>query len=79
MTPMTSLNESEPAVHSPARAIVLFTALTAAAVALTLIAAYWHHDGAQAVGYLGGGMFGAALTFLLLSSSQWGRPSQPPR
>ena len=64
---------------SPARVIVLFTALAAAAVVLTLVAAYWHHDGAQAVGYLGGGMFGAALTFLLVSSAQWRRPSQPHR
>jgi hypothetical protein len=31
--------------------------------------------GAEALGYLGGGMFGAALTFLLLSSAQWGRPA----
>jgi hypothetical protein len=57
----------------PGRVVAVFTALTAAAVALTLVAAYWRHDGAQALGYLGGGMFGAALTFLLLSSTPWGR------
>jgi uncharacterized membrane protein required for colicin V production len=73
---MTSLEHAHPQAYSSARVIVLFTALTAAAVALTLIAAYWRNDGAQAVGYLAGGMFGAALTFLLLSSAQWRRPSQ---
>jgi uncharacterized membrane protein required for colicin V production len=55
------------------RVVVVFTALAAAAVALTRVAAYWRHDGAQALGYLGGGMFGAALTFLLLSATPWGR------
>jgi hypothetical protein len=60
--------------QSPGRVTIVFTALTAAAVALTLVAAYWRNDGAQALGYLGGGMFGAALTFFLVSSAQWGGP-----
>ena len=70
---MTSLDQPQRDAHSrsplgdsPGPVIVLFTALTAAAVALTLVAAYWRHAGAEALGYLGGGMFGAALTFLLL-------------
>jgi uncharacterized membrane protein required for colicin V production len=68
---MTSLDRSHPEAQPPGRVIVLFSALTVAAVALTLVAAYWRHDGADALGYLGGGMFGAALTFLLLTSAQW--------
>jgi hypothetical protein len=68
-----------PLGDSPGQVIVLFTTLTAAAVLLTLIAAYWRHDGADALGYLGGGMFGAALTFLLLSSARWGEHSKPNR
>jgi hypothetical protein len=83
---MTSLDQSQreacspgPLHGSPGRVIVLFTAITAAAVALTLVAAYWRHEGAEALGYLGGGMFGAALTFLLLSSAQLSRPSRPHR
>ena len=76
---MTSLDQSQRQGQSPGRVIVLFTALTAAAVTLTLVAAYWRHDGADALGYLGGGMFGAALTFLLLSSAQWRGPSRPHR
>jgi hypothetical protein len=76
---MTSLDQSQRQGQSPGRVIVLFTALTAAAVALTLVAAYWRHDGADALGYLGGGMFGAALTFLLLSSAQWRGSSRPHR
>jgi uncharacterized membrane protein required for colicin V production len=76
---MTSLDQSQRQGESPGRVIVLFMALTVAAVALTLVAAYWRHDGADALGYLGGGMFGAALTFLLLSSAQWGGPSRPHR
>jgi len=76
---MTALDRSQREGHAPLRIVVLFAALTAAADALTLIAAYWRHDGAEALGYLGGGMFGAALTFLLLSSAQWRRPSKPRR
>ena len=78
---MTSLERSERQAHPTGRIIVLFTVLTTAAVALTLVAAYWHHDGAEALGYLGGGMFGAALTFLLLSAphpTTLRRGSQPP-
>jgi uncharacterized membrane protein required for colicin V production len=74
---MTSLDQHRRHGQSPGRVIVVFMALTAAAVALALIAAYWRHDGAEALGYLGGGMFGAALTFLLLSSAQSGGPSRP--
>ena len=49
------------------RVVVLFAALTAAAVVLVTISAYWRNDGAAALGYLGGGMFGAALTYVLLT------------
>jgi hypothetical protein len=75
----TSSDRSAREAQSPVRVIFLFTTLTAAAVVLTLIAAYWGHDGAAALGYLGGGMFGAALTFLLLTSAQWERSSRPQR
>ena len=49
------------------RPVVVFTALTVAAVVLVTIGAYWRNDGAAALGYLGGGMFGAALTYILLT------------
>jgi uncharacterized membrane protein required for colicin V production len=52
-----------------AQTVVLFVALTLAAVGLVIVSAYWHHDGAEAFGYLGGGMFGAALTYLLLTTA----------
>jgi uncharacterized membrane protein required for colicin V production len=74
---MTLLHEPHRKTDSRAsvgRVVMLFAALTTAAVALTLIAAYWRNDGAEALGYLGGGMFGAALTYLLVTSAQWGRP-----
>jgi len=51
------------------QAVVVFATLTAAAVVLVTIGAYWHNDGAAALGYLGGGMFGAALTYILLTLS----------
>jgi hypothetical protein len=75
----TKAQPGAPLGASPRRVVVLFTTLTAAAVVLTLIAGYWRHDGADALGYLGGGMFGAALTFLLLSSAQWGGHLKPHR
>ncbi len=60
---------SPPAVRGTGRTIIVFVALTVAAVTLVTISAYWANDGAEALGYLGGGMFGAALTYLLLQLS----------
>ena len=57
---------SRPAVRDTGRTVLVFVALTVAAVTLVTISAYWANDGAEALGYLGGGMFGAALTYLLL-------------
>ncbi len=57
---------SRPAVSGTGRTVLVFVALTVAAVTLVTISAYWANDGAEALGYLGGGMFAAALTFLLL-------------
>jgi hypothetical protein len=51
------------------RIVVVFVGLTLGAVVLTLISAYWRHVGAPALGYLGGGMFAAALTYLLVETS----------
>ena len=53
-------------VTATARIVVVFAALTAAAVVLVTISAYRRNDGAAALGYLGG-MFGAALTYILLT------------
>jgi hypothetical protein len=68
-----------PDAPSPGQVIFLFAALTMAAVVLTLVAAYWRHDGAEALGYLGGGMFAAALAYVLLESSRWPGRRPPPR
>jgi hypothetical protein len=54
-------------VRVTVQVVVVFAALTAAAVVLVTISAYSRNDGAAALGYLGGGMFGAALTYILLT------------
>jgi hypothetical protein len=56
-------------MNPTARVVVVFVALAAAAVILVTISAYWRNDGAAALGYLGGGMFAAALTYILLTLS----------
>jgi hypothetical protein len=75
---------SKPAssVMATVRVVIVFAALTAAAVVLVTIGAYWRNGGAAALGYLGGGMFGAALTYILLTlppsrSSSVGMGSAP--
>jgi hypothetical protein len=57
---------SQRVVSDTGRTVIVFVALTVAAVTLVTISAYWANDGAEALGYLGGGMFAAALTYLLL-------------
>ena len=61
------MSKTGTSVRATVRAVVIFTALTAAAVVLVTVGAYWRHDGAAALGYLGGGMFGSALTYILLT------------
>ncbi len=57
---------SQPVVSGTGRTVTVFVALTVAAVTMVTISAYWGNDGAEALGYLGGGMFAAALTYVLL-------------
>jgi hypothetical protein len=66
---------SRSAVTDTGRTILVFVALTVAAVTLVTISAYWGNDGAEALGYLGGGMFAAALTYVLLQSPRPHHPS----
>ena len=74
---------SRSAVTDTGRTVLIFVALTVAAVTLVTTSAYWGNDGAEALGYLGGGMFAAALTYVLLQSprphrSSSARPSAAP-
>ena len=60
--------------------IVVFVCLVLAGVGLAVFSAYWDNDGAEALGYIGGGMFGAALTYFLLEMSRLGHgPRLGPR
>jgi len=52
-----------------AGSVLVFVCLAVAGVGLAVAGAYWQHDGAEALGYIGGGLFAAALTFLLLRFS----------
>jgi hypothetical protein len=61
---------------------VVFVCLVVAGVGLAVFSAYWDNDGAEALGYIGGGMFGAALAYYLLEMSRLGhgpRLSRGPR
>ena len=57
---------SRPAASDTRRTVLIFVTLTVAAVTMVTISAYWANDGAEALGYLGGGLFAAALTYFLL-------------
>lgn len=67
------MNKPASSATATVRVVIFSALLTAAAVVLVAIGAYWRNDGAAALGYLGGGMFAAALTYVLLAPplSRW--------